>query len=107
MHRLTCNDADRLAADLERAGTRLLEYAALQRRFADGLRVTGDFRWADWNAHAADTTRSEGQQLLDYTARLRTRADLWTARSRPKQDRARVPDQFKPNPTRRAKRQAA
>lgn len=109
MHRLTCNDADRLAADLERAAVMLHELAAIHARYGTGMSVTGDHRWAEHHTRTSESVRDTARQLQDYVKRLRARTELWTRASRPTQDRARVPDQFSADAKRRrrARRVAA
>jgi len=109
MHRLTNNDADRLAADLDRAAAQLHHYAALEQRYADGLRQLGDFTRAEYHARNSETARLEARQMEDYAERLRTRQDLWPESRRPRQDRARPTAAF-PAPAsakRRTRRRAA
>ena len=89
MHRLTCNDADRLAADLDRAAVLLHHLAALEQRYGDGLTVTGDFTRAQLHCRTSESARSEAQQLQDFARRLRDRTDLWESESRAPQERAR------------------
>ena len=102
MHRLTCNDADRLAGDLDRASVHLYELAATHRRYGDGLAQTGDFRWSEFHYRASESARDEAEQLKDYAKRLRDRTPLWTVKSAPKQIRARRPDSMKAGARRRA-----
>lgn len=88
MHRLTCNDADRLAADLDQAAALLgIAAADLQRR-SDGLAVVGDFRWSRYHAAQADEATTAAKQLRDYAVRLRSRSDLWPVKRAPSQRRA-------------------
>lgn len=107
MHRLTCNEADRLAADLERASEHLQMLAGQQQRYADGLTVVDEWRPAQYHALISEQARAEAKQLGDYAQRLRARSALWPAARQPQQGRARTPATMRPKPTRRARRQAA
>ena len=101
MHRLTNNDADRLAADLDAAAARLHHLAAVEQRYADGLAVVGDFRMSEYHCRASESARDDARQLQDYASRLRTRKPLWPVRSAPSQVRARRPNSAMPGKRRR------
>lgn len=79
MHRLTCNEADRLAHDLDDAATMCHTLAADHGNKAAAMAIIGEHLMAEYHRGASATARDTAAQLSDYATRLRARQSLWVA----------------------------
>lgn len=79
MHRLTCNEADRLARDLDQAATLCHHGAAEHANKAAAMAIIGEHLMAEYHRGAAAGARQTAGQLADYADRLRARQGLWEA----------------------------
>lgn len=95
MHRLTCNEADRLARDLDHAATLCHAQAAEHAAKGTAMAIIGEHLLAEYHRGATTLARDTAHQLTDYAVRLRARQPLWEA----------PPDQVRAGPLRTSRQE--
>lgn len=91
MHRLTNNDADRLAKDLDEAAMRLHQWANQHHAYGAAMEIMGEHRWSEYHEREARLTEGVEHDLRTYATALRERHPLWDNDTRPAHSRARLP----------------